>query len=113
MTDAEKLAVLTEACEGAVRVFDDCYGNGTKLHLSVYGKDSVKEILESALCAVKGEELRPCPFCGGEVKVNCDGKGAHIFRCMGKETHGCNSEATFYLGRAEAVRRWNRRAGDE
>lgn len=59
------------------------------------------------------KELKPCPFCGGEVKT-CDepvdaNTTGHYFMCS-----NCNMTAYFdYLDEEESNEAWNRRATDE
>lgn len=59
------------------------------------------------------EELKPCPFCGGEAEII-------IFSAeYGTVTVGCaNEECDIAMGKAfftdeEAIRHWNRRVNDE
>ena len=66
------------------------------------------------------EQLKPCPFCGGEIELK-----RHVFDANGPliafvcpETSGCHdpkwgSHMFFYTpetGLAEAIQRWNARA---
>lgn len=51
------------------------------------------------------DELKPCPFCGGDDLEVTDMDGDHYVLC-----HGCALEAPFHDSRAEAVAAWNRRA---
>ena len=54
------------------------------------------------------EELRPCPFCGGEhVEVVCQGSRTndpHVVQC-----DDCDASASG-MSRDEAIAAWNRRA---
>ncbi len=62
------------------------------------------------------KELKPCPFCGGEVDI-CDigeDKNDHYFMIQCK-TPTCNASTCFgERGSMEDfVRAWNRRAGEQ
>ena len=56
------------------------------------------------------EELKPCPFCGGEAKFgankSCCGRTVRI-DCTNPECGGC---ITTFSSKAEATKAWNRRA---
>jgi len=56
------------------------------------------------------EELKPCPFCGGEAKFgankSCCGRTVRI-DCTNPECGGC---VTTFSSKAEATKAWNRRA---
>ncbi|MBS6941229.1 MAG: Lar family restriction alleviation protein [Slackia piriformis] len=59
------------------------------------------------------EELKPCPFCGGEITLTCsDGDGAFYIRCSkcGASTGHVSSRKGVVEAESEAVERWNRRA---
>lgn len=71
-------------------------------------------------------ELKPCPFCGGEAEVKvCDGAGCHYAKIgtdvlFGRKmTHclvrceGCGVKTKAYLTRRGVFNAWNRRANDE
>lgn len=55
------------------------------------------------------EELKPCPFCGGEAKFgankSCCGRTVRI-DCTNPECGGC---VTTFSSKAEATKAWNRR----
>ncbi len=55
-------------------------------------------------------ELKPCPFCGSEVKkITGAFKGTQMFVC-----HKCGADVCFYGAEREpkATEAWNRRAKD-
>lgn len=59
------------------------------------------------------EKLKPCPFCGGEAKLQEQiiAKGAWSVVC-----HKCGAHIFFYgaeWNKVTNVKRWNRRAKDE
>lgn len=64
-------------------------------------------------------ELKPCPFCGGEVTMSYQGSSDWVVNCKGL----CPVEVSFWVSarvhgygageHAEAVRRWNTRAQSE
>jgi hypothetical protein len=55
-----------------------------------------------------GETLRPCPFCGGEARVQYQG-GFHSVRC---KVPACAGEAG-WGSEAKAIAAWNRRQVQE
>lgn len=56
------------------------------------------------------EELKPCPFCGGEAKmVELADRKRFITRCNGK----CHEVALIANGREKAAETWNTRAEAE
>lgn len=60
------------------------------------------------------EELKPCPFCGGEADCNKTG----IYEYYGiplwwVECLSCGINTGGYNTRGEAIETWNRRATDE
>ena len=57
------------------------------------------------------EELKPCPFCGGEAGVEICGDGYYV-TC---QSHKCliSPLTGDYETEAAAIVAWNRRAGDE
>lgn len=63
------------------------------------------------------EELKPCPFCGGEATVtdgeDCDGVQVFFVGCRTK-TCICDAwdSARYFYSEAEAIKMWNRRADD-
>lgn len=55
-------------------------------------------------------ELKPCPFCGGRVKVVIGFGGLHFFKCR-----GCGAVVSFDTdyynkNKSKAKEAWNRRA---
>ena len=71
-------------------------------------------------------ELRPCPFCGGEAEVRvCDGSGRYVATVGTKQMWGremthciitckkCRARTQPYLTRRGVFNSWNRRANDE
>lgn len=59
------------------------------------------------------KELKPCPFCGGEVSVNeteIDGRILYDIRC---ENYPCPAgpETAFYGDRNKVIELWNTRKG--
>lgn len=63
---------------------------------------------------MKDNELKPCPFCGGEAKViegydSMVGVNVYYIEC-------CNCRATFYNGNSnknKEIEKWNRRVENE
>lgn len=51
----------------------------------------------------KGEEIRPCPFCGGVGKVRSV-TGLYYVSCM-----ACGGRGGEWYKKNEAIRNWNRR----
>ena len=61
----------------------------------------------------KMEELKPCPFCGGNVEiVTADpwSEEEDTFRIICQK---CDIVAVFYLPKQEAIKAWNRRTSDD
>jgi Lar family restriction alleviation protein len=54
----------------------------------------------------KMEELKKCPFCGGEAKI----VGYSLFWIVCKE---CFAETDAFDTKIEAIKAWNRRVNDE
>ena len=53
------------------------------------------------------DELKPCPFCGGEAEIMRTDNGGHIV-CL---YHNCNAVSpTFYKSESKAIDAWNTRA---
>ena len=60
---------------------------------------------------IKDKTLKPCPFCGSEVKIRIAPlMGTVMFVCK-----NCGADVCFYGGeyQPEANEHWNRRAKDE
>ena len=57
----------------------------------------------------QSNELKPCPFCGGEAKLRRYGDSAYCYI----ECSQCEIGAYFYDTKAEAIAAWNRRVCDE
>ena len=51
-------------------------------------------------------ELKPCPFCGGEAKINENYSG-YIPYCTNRE---CAGDKVFFDTDEEAIEEWNKRA---
>ena len=62
------------------------------------------------------EKLKPCPFCGGEARINERLEPLHGMRyyptCMNKHCLGRNTAKYFEI-KATAIAAWNRRTNDE
>jgi Lar family restriction alleviation protein len=54
------------------------------------------------------EELKPCPFCGGEARIRRPGTKAWSVSCV-----ECMAESIFALDKNLAIAAWNRRADGE
>jgi hypothetical protein len=63
------------------------------------------------------EELKPCPFCGGEARVSGDYRYGFGITCLG-ETCGCRFGIEYdnsampnndYVTENEAIKKWNKR----
>ncbi len=54
------------------------------------------------------DELKPCPFCGGEALIDGDLLGASWVICRECGASGAQEDSD-----AEAIAAWNRRAGQE
>jgi len=54
------------------------------------------------------DELKPCPFCGGEASIRID--TSHSTACLiGCATMGCFGHEQWEETEAEAIAAWNRR----
>lgn len=67
-------------------------------------------------------ELKPCPFCGGEAKLQqdiryprpkCEPRKAFEVVCQNPECIIGFVDERYRLSKKEAVEAWNRRASDE
>lgn len=59
------------------------------------------------------ENLKPCPFCGGEAKMNIH-RFAGLSNSYGVECKECMTQSSqFFATREQAIAAWNRRANDE
>lgn len=54
------------------------------------------------------EELKPCPFCGGEATLYNDGVLKYIY-CT---NCGCRTTRFDWYDKKRMVQKWNRRASD-
>lgn len=59
------------------------------------------------------EELKPCPFCGGEAKVIKIPRGDRKYVAICENDLCMASVGNFSCTREDAVRKWNRRVTDE
>ena len=53
-------------------------------------------------------ELKPCPFCGGEARRYCGNTDANSIVCK-----RCGAKVYGYASKSAATRAWNRRYTDE
>jgi len=51
------------------------------------------------------EELKRCPFCGGEANSNFHERLGHLIRCQ-----ECGNMTCWHNSELEAIAAWNRRA---
>ena len=51
------------------------------------------------------EKLKPCPFCGGEAKIN---KREYSIECT-----RCSAYMGYFYTKQEAIEAWNRRVTDD
>ena len=60
-------------------------------------------------------KLKPCPFCGGEVKRTIGFMGFNFFKCKNRECGATVSFDNDYCNEhtEEAIKAWNRRADNE
>lgn len=59
------------------------------------------------------EELKPCPFCGGEAKKQAVKTTILGDTYWGIKCTKCNCGTVGYLNYNYAIKAWNRRANDE
>lgn len=52
---------------------------------------------------MNNEELKPCPFCGGEAEIVMSGGDRRV------ECKKCGARSDWYDTEAEAIAAWNRR----
>lgn len=50
------------------------------------------------------DELKPCPFCGGEAYISDDSDAMYMVHC-----YECKAELGYFKSGDEAVKKWNRR----
>lgn len=53
------------------------------------------------------EELKPCPFCGGEAQTGKSYSGFYSVECM-----NCGMQSGYYDTESEAITAWNRAMGE-
>lgn len=58
------------------------------------------------------EELKPCPFCGGEA-VLVDSGTDILIRCYCISCRNCRCNSDWLKTRKEAIGAWNRRANND
>ena len=64
------------------------------------------------------DELKRCPFCGGEAYYSYTGEGDWVVRCFDCRAELRKSNGFSYgsedmkKGRAKAIEAWNRRVGE-
>ena len=58
---------------------------------------------------MKETELKPCPFCGGEAKLEKADMGCWKIKCT---KCPCDFGRYWYLRKRDAKKAWNRRATD-
>ena len=68
-------------------------------------RENLKKIAEMEM---SDEELKPCPFCGGEAKLENMGFPHHVYctNCGARVTGRGFGED----GEADAIRKWNQRS---
>jgi Lar family restriction alleviation protein len=58
---------------------------------------------------MENRELKPCPFCGGKVKIGTNFENQHYVLCL-------KCEGIFWVGKSwdekSVIASWNRRADD-
>ena len=57
-------------------------------------------------------ELKPCPFCGGEARVERDSFSGSYVGCLNDECLGFLGLGWIYETEEEAIDAWNRRANE-
>lgn len=58
------------------------------------------------------EELKPCPFCGSEADIKCEGKNAWSVECMNEHCGVFLPTDSWYISRENAIKAWNTRPFD-
>lgn len=59
-------------------------------------------------------ELKPCPFCGGEVKVSlCHDFGVDDYTIGCVEACPASADIVIFNNKQEAIKAWNTRASEE
>lgn len=63
------------------------------------------------------EELKPCPFCGAVADISWTDQKHKFFECYEEQVQCSNEECEVKTAlckfKGEAVRKWNRRAGEK
>jgi len=61
------------------------------------------------------KELKPCPFCGGDVVLNKFDDPWAVFKCVNKNEIACfvGVSFNFVTSEEEAIKAWNRRPEGE
>lgn len=59
------------------------------------------------------DELKKCPFCGGDAEIReLNGELKYYVCCANVDNCYVNPSTFYYARPEEAVKAWNRRAGD-
>ena len=58
------------------------------------------------------EELKPCPFCGGDGEMTAGGFGERQIRCANKHCDAGLGGSCWQTKEADAISAWNRRTPD-
>ena len=58
------------------------------------------------------EELKPCPFCGGDGEMTAGGFGERQIRCANKHCDAGLGGSCWQTTEADAISAWNRRTPD-
>lgn len=58
---------------------------------------------------IKKDDLAPCPFCGSEADIECQGKSAWVVGCMNKSCEVFLPTYSWFTSRENAINAWNTR----
>ena len=85
-----------KTCKSKVHLCDECF-------------HALREIAERNAASTKKSDLMPCPFCGGEARVNVLDFGSDNETTFCVQCTDCLAEGSENYSKEIAIETWNRR----